>query len=94
VYSGIGGSAKIVLRSPYCPLTVATEWVSAYDDNVSTGLNQKYMSLPEVQFHIIALSDKEQIKFGEIWDQAAWGTLYFAMKNVSDNGSLYFVTHG
>jgi hypothetical protein len=94
VYSGIDGSAKIVLRSPYCPLTVATEWMSGDDDHFSTGLYQRYMPIPEVQYHIIALSDSEQVKFGEDFDQAEWGTLYFAMKNVSDHGSLYFVTHG
>jgi hypothetical protein len=68
--------------------------MSGDDDQFPTDLYQKYMSLPEVQFHIIALSDSEQVKFGEVVDQAEWGTLYFAMKNVSDNGSLYFVTHG
>ena len=94
MYSGIDGSANIVLRSPYCPLTVATEWMSGDDDHFSTGLFWRYSSIREVQFHIIALSDSEQVEFGEVFGQAEWGTLYFAMKNVSDNGSLYFVTHG
>jgi len=48
--------------------------------------------MPEFQSHVIALS--EQVKFSEVFDQAEWGTLYFATKNVSDNSSLYFVTHG
>jgi hypothetical protein len=94
VYSSIDGSAKIVLRSPYCPLTVATEWLSGYDDQSSPDQYWRYISIPEVQFHIIAPSNSEQVEFGEVFDQAEWGTLYFAMKNVSDNGSLYFVTHG
>jgi hypothetical protein len=94
VYSGIDGSAKIVLGSPYCPLTVATEWLSGNDDQISTDLFWRYISKPQVQFHIIALSDSEQVKFGEVFDQAEWGTLYFATINVSENGSLCFDTYG
>jgi len=94
VYSSIDGSAKIVLRSPYCPLTVATEWLSGYDNQSSSSTDQywRYISIPEVQYHL--LSNSEQVTFGEVFDQAEWGTLYFAMKNVSDNGFLYLVTHG
>ena len=91
VYSGIDGSTKTVLRSPYCLLTVATEWLLGYDDQFSTGLYWRYKSIAEFQSHTIALS--QQVEFDEVLDQAKWGTLYFAMKNVSDNGSLCFVAH-
>jgi C1A family cysteine protease len=66
--------------------------MSGDHDHFSTGVFWTYSSMPEFQSHVIANS--EQVTFSEVFDQAEWGTLYFAMKHVSDNGSLYFVTHG
>jgi hypothetical protein len=68
----------IVLRSASFPLSFVTEWNSG-------DRTQQILWSPTINdnavFHSVGLQKQET--FTEILDQAEWGTLYYAMKNVS-----------
>ena len=42
-------------------------------------------------YHTVTLQNSDL--FSEVGAQAEWGTLYYAMKTVSDDGLSIFVTH-
>jgi len=94
VYSGIDESTKIVLICPYYLLTVTMtiEWISGDGDPI-TSVYWTATTDRGVIYHAIKFS--EPVTFTEVLDQAGWGTLYYAMKNVSrrDGGSFRLVTH-
>jgi hypothetical protein len=94
VYSGIDESTKIVLICPYYLLTVTMtiEWISGDGDPI-TSVYSTATTDRGVIYHSIKFS--EPVTFTEVLDQAGWGTLYYAMKNVSrrDGGSFRLVTH-
>jgi hypothetical protein len=46
-----------------------------------------------VIYHTVTLQNPDFKLFSEVGAQAEWGTLYYAMKTVSDDGLFIFVTH-
>ena len=87
VYSGIDGSMKIVFRSPCYNLTISAAWISTLED-MSPLLFTNVTSNMDAIYH--AITSSEAITFDS---QTGWGTLYHAMKNVSDyNSSISLFT--
>jgi hypothetical protein len=70
----------IVLRSASFLLSFVTEWNSG--DRTQQILWSPTISDNAV-FHSVGLQKQGELAFAEILDQAEWGTLYYAMKNVS-----------
>ena len=79
----------IVLQSPSVLLSFVAEWNSG-DRTQQIQWHSTFNS--DVVFHSVTL--KALATFAEILDQAEWGTLYYAMKAVSRQLSIHFLTHG
>jgi hypothetical protein len=78
----------VVLRSPSLLLSLVTEWNSGDRGHTiqwSTSLDA------DVIFHRVTIQTLEFITFHEGWDQAEWGTLYYAMKAVRDSHQITFL---
>jgi hypothetical protein len=80
VYSDIDGGMETVFRSPYYDLTISAEWISR--SHTSPLLNNNVTSNMDAIYHTITFS--EPVSFDS---QTGWGTLYYAIKNVSDYSS-------
>jgi len=68
---------------------VTGEWMSG---DRSQYIQWNVTSNTDVIYHTVTLQDPTL--FSEVGAQAEWGTLYYAMKTVSDDGPFIFVTHG
>ena len=68
-------------------LTVSAEWISDFITPVSYNVT----SNTEVIYHTITFEWPEL--FSEVNNQAGWGTVYYATKNVSDHNPLQIVIH-
>jgi hypothetical protein len=68
----------IVSQSPSLPRSFVTEWMSG---DRSQSILWGSTSNTDIVYHTVTLQTSTTFK--EIIDQAEWGTLYYAMKNVS-----------
>jgi hypothetical protein len=78
VYSRIDGGTKVLFSSPYYDATISAEWISQSGD-INTLLTNNVTSNMDAIYHNITFF--EPVSFDS---QTGWGTLYYAMKNVSD----------
>lgn len=83
----------LVARTISLPSLLQIEWISGDGDPI-TSVYSAATTDRGVIYHAIKFS--EPAIFNEALDQAGWGTLYYAMKNVSyhDGGSFRLVTQG
>jgi len=80
VYSHIDGGMKIVFRYPYYDLTTSAAWLSGSGGGDTVLFYNDVTQNMDAIYHTITLS--EPVPFD---DQTGWGTLYYAIKNVSDD---------
>jgi Domain of unknown function (DUF5127) len=73
----------VVLRSPSLLLSLVTEWNSG---DRSQTIRWNSTNDADVIFHLVTL--QTPALFTEVIDQAEWGTLYYAMKDVRDSYQL------
>ena len=69
-------------------LNIVTEWLSGDKSQI---ISWSTTNTSELIYHSAGL--EHPAEFTEISNQAEWGTLYYAMKSVSDNGDLHFALH-
>ena len=89
VYSDVTGGARIFSLTYVMLRYIAAEWMSG---DRSQYIQWNVTSNTDVIYHTVTLQDPTL--FSEVGAQAEWGTLYYAMKTVSDGGPFVFVTHG
>ena len=66
-------------------LNIVAEWLSG---DRSQPISWSTTNNSELIYHSVGLENPAE--FTENNNQAEWGTLYYAMKSVSDNGDLHF----
>ena len=89
VYSDVTGGARVFSLMYVTLRYIAAEWMSG---DRSQYIQWNVTSNTDVIYHTVTLQDPTL--FSEVGTQAEWGTLYYAMKTVSDDGPFIFVTHG
>ncbi len=77
---------EVVLRNMSCLVDITAEWMSG---NRTQDIRWNVTSNTDVIYHTVTLGNP--VVFSEVGVQAEWGTLYYAMKSVSDNGPSVFV---
>jgi hypothetical protein len=80
------GVRQIVLRIMSRLANITAEWASG---DRTQYIQWNVTSNTNVIYHSVALWNPTE--FGEVGVQAAWGTMYYAMKSVSKNGPSLFV---
>jgi len=80
------GVRQIVLRVMSRLVDITAEWTSG---NRTQHIQSYMTSNTDVIYHAVSL--RNPTVFGEVDVQAEWGTLYYAMKSVSDSGPSLFV---
>ena len=71
------------LLYPFDCVKIITEWLSG---DSSQDIQWSTTSNTNLIYHMVELQN--QAVFSEINSQAEWGTLYYAMRNVSGNGTV------